>query len=85
MCSIDAHDKQQTSSVDDSSSGGGNVLPSNSTTKALVSLNATITFIHCWLKLFDHNYIEYSNMYIENMKGLFHNIPFQLPKPQSLK
>ena len=35
MCSIDAHDKQQTSHVDDGSSGGGKSIPPNSTTEAL--------------------------------------------------
>ena len=33
MCSIDAHGKQHTSSVDDGISGGGNLLPSNFTTE----------------------------------------------------
>ena len=32
MCSIDAYEKQQSSSVDDVNIGGGNTFPSNSTT-----------------------------------------------------
>ena len=47
MCSIDTHEKQQPSSVDDGGSGGGNVLPFNSTAEALASLGATIDFIDC--------------------------------------
>ena len=50
MCSIYAHEKQHPSFVDDGSSVGGNALPTNPTTKALVSLSATIDFIDCWLK-----------------------------------
>ena len=50
MCSIDAYEKQQPSSVDDSISGGGNAPPSNSTTESLVSLSATINFIYFWIK-----------------------------------
>ena len=50
MCSIDAHEKDHTSSCDYVSSGGGCPLPSNPTTKALVSLGETIYFIGCWLK-----------------------------------
>ena len=50
MYSIDAHEKQQPSSVNDDSSGDGNALPSNLTTEALISLGATIDFIDCWIK-----------------------------------
>ena len=69
MCSIDAHEKQQTSYFDDGISGGVNELSSNSTTEALDSLGATIDFIDFWLKCFDHNYIARSNMYIETSIG----------------
>ena len=44
----------------------------------------TFDFIDCWLKLFDYNDIERSNMYIEAIKGFFEKIPVELPKPQSL-
>ena len=64
MCYIDAHEKQQPSFVNDIIRGGGNVLPSNATTEALVSLSATFDFIHCWIKCFGHNYLEHSNVYI---------------------
>ena len=57
MCSIDAHEKQYTSSIDYGSSGGGNVLPSNSKTEALVSLSATIYFIDFWLLGLEHNWL----------------------------
>ena len=50
MCYIDAHDKHQPPSIDGGSSVGGNTLPSNSTTKSLVSLCAIINFIGCLLK-----------------------------------
>ena len=62
MCYIDAHEKNQQSYIDDVSSGGGNVLPSNSTTEALVSLSATIYFVDCWLKWLEQNSLERSNM-----------------------
>ena len=48
ICSIDSHQKQQPSYIDDVSNGGGNVSPSNSITEALVSLCATIDFIYFW-------------------------------------
>ena len=54
-CYIDAHEKNQPSYIYYGSSSGGNLLPSNSTTKALVSLNATIYFIDCWLKYLEKN------------------------------
>ena len=50
ICSIDAHEKQQLSSIDDFRSGSGSALLSNLTTEALVSLSGTIDFIYCWLK-----------------------------------
>ena len=82
FCSIDAHEKHQQSNVYYGSSGCGNVLPSNATTEALVSLSETFDFIYCWLEFFDHNYIEHSNMYNETMKGLFEKTPYELSKPQ---
>ena len=85
MCSIDAHNKQQPSSVDDGSSGDDNALLSNLTTEELVLLSATIDFFDCWLKWFDKNNLQQYNMYIETMKCLFHKITVQLPNPQSLK
>ena len=62
LCYIDAHEKQQQSYVDDDSRGGDNSLPSNVTTEALVSISTTFDFIDCWLKFFDQNYLEHSNM-----------------------
>ena len=56
MCSINAHDKQQPTYVDDAGSGGGRAITKNETTSALESLGATLNFIHCWLKLFHNNY-----------------------------
>ena len=47
MCSIPAHDKLQSTYVDDAGSGGGRAIPNNATTAALESLGATLTFIHC--------------------------------------
>ena len=64
LCYIDEHKKQKSSSVYDGSSDGGNTLPSNFTTGESASLGATIDFIYLWLKLFDHNYLALSNMYI---------------------
>ena len=55
MCSIDAHEKQQSSFIDDGSSGGGNNLPSDLTTESLVSLSETIDFIYCSIKCSEHN------------------------------
>ena len=56
MCSIDAHDKQQPSSVDDGLNSGDNALPSNLTTEALYSLGATFDFIDCGIKCFNKKY-----------------------------
>ena len=81
MCSIDAHEKYHPSYFDYGISGGGNTLPSNSTTEALVSINATINFIDCWLQILEHNFLERSNMYFETMKNMFQKIPVELPKP----
>ena len=50
VCFIDAHEKQQPSSAGDGSRGGVNILPSDATTEALVSLSETFDFIYCWLK-----------------------------------
>ena len=85
MCSIDAHEKQHPWYFDGFSIGGVNALPLNLTTEELASLSATFHFIDCWLKGFDQNYQDRSNMYIEAMQDLFKKIPVQLPKPLSLK
>ena len=67
ICSIDAHEKQQLSCVDDSSSGGGNAIPSNLTTEVLYSLRATFDLIDRRIKGYDQNYQALSNMYSEAM------------------
>ena len=77
--------RKKPSSVDDSSIGGVNTLPFHSTTESFISLGETINFIDCWLKFYDRNCLDCSNMYIETMKSLFKKIPFQLAKPLSLK
>ena len=56
MCSITAHDKQQPSYEDEEISIGDIPIPINATTSALEALGSTLTFIHCWLKLFHHKY-----------------------------
>ena len=56
ICSINTHDRQQPTYVDDESSSGGIVIPNNATTAALKSLGATLKFIDFWLKHFQHNY-----------------------------
>ena len=71
MCSIDAHKKQNPSYIDDGNIGGGNVLPSNSTTEALVSLSTNIDLIDCWLKSSEQNSLEHSNMYFEIVECMF--------------
>ena len=45
MCSIDAHEKNNSSEHDEVSSGGGYQIPLNSKIEPLVSLSATICFI----------------------------------------
>ena len=85
MCSTDAYEKQQPSSINDVSSFGGNALPSNSTTEALVSLIATINFIDCWLKRLEHNDLECSNIYFKTLEFMFQKIPVKLSKQLSLK
>ena len=47
MCSIDAHEKENSSYCDDSIIGGGCPLPSNSGTETFVLLVETIDFIGC--------------------------------------
>ena len=81
MCSIDAYEKHKPSSMDDGSSGGVNVLPSNLTTEALVSLSATIYFIDSWLQWLEHNSLERSNIYFETMKCMYQKITIELTKP----
>ena len=76
MSYIDAHEKHQPSYFDDNRSGGGNLLPSNSTTEALVSLSTTINLVNFWLQCLEHNYIESSYMYCETMKGMFQKFQF---------
>ena len=56
ICSITAHDKQQPTYIDGASSGVSTAIPKNSTTSVLKSLVATLNFIGCWLKHFQHNY-----------------------------
>ena len=58
MCYITAHDRQQPIYVDDISSAGGKTIPKNATTVAIKSLGATLNFIDCWLRHFQHNYQE---------------------------
>ena len=58
MCSFDAHEKKHPSSFGGGSSGGGYVLPSNSTTEALVSLSETINFTDCWLQGLQDNLLD---------------------------
>ena len=50
MFAIDAREKINPSEHYDGGRSGVYPLPSNSTTKALVFLDATIDFIGCWLK-----------------------------------
>ena len=74
MCSIDAYGRDHHSYIfDDGSSSGCCPLPTNSTTKALESLGATIYFIDCWLKLLEHNSIERCHFYTHYMEKLFKN------------
>ena len=80
MWSIDSHEKYQPSYFDDVSSGGGNASPSNSTIEALVSLSETIDFIGCCLKCLEHNSIELSNVYFQNIECMFQKITVELPK-----
>ena len=65
---IDAHEKCHSYYFYDGISGGGDVLPSNSTTEALVSLSATINSIDCWRQVLEHNYLERSNMFLNYKK-----------------
>ena len=85
MYSIDSQKKHQPSYFDDVSSGGGNVLPSNSTKEAFISLCATINFIDFWPKCLEYNYLERSNMSFETMKCMFQKISYELPKALSNK
>ena len=55
MCYIDVHEKKNPLEYDDRSSFGGYPIPSNSTTKALDLLSATIDFIGCCIKALEHN------------------------------
>ena len=71
ICSIDSHEKQQPSYVDDGSIRSGDTLPSNSTTQVLYSLGETFDFVDFWLKGFDQNYQDWSNMYSQTMQDLF--------------
>ena len=83
MCCIDAHEKEHPSSYDYGSSGGVFLLPSNSTTEALVLLGAIIDFIGCWLKYLERNVLQLCNMYVLNMRKLFQKIPVELNKQPS--
>ena len=56
MCSIDAHEKQQTLYAYCGISIGSKEIPLNLTTEALDSLGATFDSVDCWIKLFDQNY-----------------------------
>ena len=49
ICYITAHDRKQSSYVDDSSSGDGRAIPNNATTASLESLGETLNYIDCWL------------------------------------
>ena len=64
MCSIYANEKEHQSYCDDGSIGGGCPLPSNSTTRGLYLLGATMDFIGYWLKTLEHSFIEGCNMYV---------------------
>ena len=47
--------KKQTTSVDDAGSKGGIEIPKDEKIASLKSLGATLNFIDCWLKNFQHN------------------------------
>ena len=68
---MNSHDIQQPTYVDDTSSGDGREIPKNSTTSALKLLGATLNFIDCWLKHFQHNYQVRLVMYHEDIIKLF--------------
>ena len=69
MCSIDAYERENQSSIfDDVSSGWGCPLPTNSTTQELELLGATIYFIGCWIKSLEHNFLERCHLYTCLMK-----------------
>ena len=81
MYSITAHDKQQPTYVDDASSGSGRVIPKNAITSELQALGATLKFIDCWLKHFQHNYQLRLITYLGSMIKLFKQIPNMKYKP----
>ena len=56
MCSITAHDRQQSTYVDDTSTAVGRKIPNIARTSALKSIGVTLNFIDCLLKHFQHNY-----------------------------
>ena len=55
ICSIDVHEKNDTSVHYYGSSGSGYTITLTSTTGALVSLSATIGFVGCWMQTLEHN------------------------------
>ena len=83
MCSINSHNRQQSTYVDDSRSAGGRAIPKNATTTALKSLGATLNFIYFWIKHFQHDYQKGFIMYHESMIELFKQIPTIKSKPLS--
>ena len=76
LCVILMHTKNNLSIFDDGSSGSGYVLPSDSTTEALVSLSTTIIFIDCWLQGLEHNSLECYTMYLKLSKLCFRKSQF---------
>ena len=78
ICSIDAHEKQHPTYVDDGSIRIDDALTSNSTTQVLDSLGETFDFVDCWLKGFDENYQDWSNVYGQTMQDLFLKYYFNL-------
>ena len=50
ICSIDSHEKQKSSCVDDGRSSSRKSIPFNSKKEAIYSLGVAFDFIYCWLK-----------------------------------
>ena len=83
MCSINSQDRQQSTYVDDATSSGSIAIPKSATTEAIKLLVATLNFIDCWLKRFQHKYQETLEIYHNAVIELFKQIPTKKSKPLS--
>ena len=85
ICSLVAHYQIQPAYEDYETSMGDSSIPKIATKEALKALVDTHNFIDVWINLFEENYDARCVAYINDMKGMFKQIPQTISKPLTTK